>query len=90
LSFDADAYEDLPVSAAAIYANGSGKKKKTTTTSRSAAEDNGLDASLDLPLNGHVTASGFYNHSIRSHSDVEGISLTFTLQAPPREDDIVR
>ncbi|MBS1823607.1 MAG: hypothetical protein JST61_16835 [Acidobacteria bacterium] len=88
MSFDADAYEDMPVSTATIYANGRGRKKTTTTASSSAAEDNGLDALLDFPLNGHITASGFYNHSIRSHYDVEGFSLTFLLQALPREDDV--
>lgn len=86
LSFDVDAYEDLPVSSANIYSTGRSKKKTTTTASSTAAEDNGLDASLDIPLNGHVTFSTFYNHSIRSHNDIAGISLTFVLQ--PKNDGI--
>jgi hypothetical protein len=90
LSFDVDAYEDMPVSPATIYSTGRGRKKTTTIASSTAAEDNGLDASLDVPLSGHVTFSGFYSHSIRSHNDVAGISLTLLLKAPPRENDITK
>jgi hypothetical protein len=51
---------------ATIYFAGRGRKKTTTTASSTPAEDNGFDASLDVPLSGHVTFSGFYNRSIRS------------------------
>jgi len=84
--FEADAYEDLPIGAQTIYSTtGKGKKKVTTATNTGAAEDNGFTNSLDIPLNGHVTLSGFYNRSLRSHIDTAGFSLTFLLRAPPRE-----
>lgn len=89
LSFEADAYEDMPVSASTIYsAAGKGKRKVTTAAATSAAEDNGLTTSLDIPLNGHATLSGFYTHSIRGQYDVEGFSMTFLLKAPPRREGI--
>jgi hypothetical protein len=88
LSFEADLYEDLPVSTSAIYSNTS-KKKVTTASASSAAEDNGLSTSLDIPLNPHLTFSTFYDHSIRSQYDVAGFSLTFLLKAA-REDLLTR
>jgi hypothetical protein len=88
MSFETDMYEELPVSSQTIFSTtGKGKKKKTTSTTSSAAEDNGFSNSLDIPLNRHVTLSGFYNRSLRSHSDTAGFSLTFLLKAPPRRTD---
>jgi hypothetical protein len=84
MSFEADAYEDMPISTSTLYSvTRKGKKKATTTPSSSAAEDNGINTALDIPLNRHTTFSGFYNHSIRSQYDVVGFSLTFLLKAPP-------
>ncbi|WP_263368299.1 hypothetical protein [Edaphobacter bradus] len=75
----------MPLATATIYSTtGKGKKTTTTTPSASAAEDNGINTSLDIPLSGHLTVSGFFDHSIRSQYDVVGFSLTFLLKAPPR------
>jgi hypothetical protein len=87
VSFEADGYEDMPLSTATIYsAAGRGKKTSTMAPSASAAEDNGLNTSLDVPLNGHITVSAFYDHSIRSQYDVVGFLLTFLLKAPPHHN----
>ena len=84
LSLEVDAYEEMPISKANVYATaGRGKKKTTTIASSSAAEDNGIETALDVPFR-HVTFSAFYNHSIRSADDVAGVSLTLLLKAPPR------
>ena len=86
MSFEAEAYEDLPIGAQTLYSTtGKGKKKVTTATSTGIAEDNGFTNSLDIPVASHVTLSGFYNRSLRSHIDTAGFSLTFILKAPPRE-----
>lgn len=85
-SFEADAYESLPISGQTLYSTtGKGKKKVTTATSSGIAEDNGFTTSLDVPVSGHMTLSGTYNRSLRSHIDTVGFSLTFLLKAPPRE-----
>ena len=85
LEFEADAYEELPVAAQTLYSTtGSGKKKKTVATGKSIGEDNGFLNSLDIPLNGHVTLTGFYIRSLRSHIDTAGFTLTFLLKAPPK------
>ncbi len=86
MSFEADAYEELPIAGQTLYSTtGKGKKKVTTATGTSVAEDNGFNNSLDLPLSRHVTLSGFYNRSLRARIDTAGFSLTFLLKAPPRE-----
>lgn len=87
MSFEADVYEELPLTASTIYStSGKGKKKVRTATGTTSSEDNGFDTALDIPLNGHITLSGLYNRSLRSHDDVAGFSLTFLLKAPPREN----
>ena len=91
MSFEADAYEELPLNSATIYSTtGKGKKKVTTATNVGNAEDNGFENSLDIPVSGHLTLSGFYDRSLRDHDDVAGFSLTFLLKAPPRPEDAPR
>ena len=89
MSFEADAYEELPLDKNLVYSTtGKGKKKVTTATNTDPAEDNGFLTSLDIPLSRHVTLSGFYNRSLRDHDDVGGFSFTFLLKAPPRPPEI--
>ena len=85
--FSASAYEELPLSALTLYSStGRGKKKVTTATSKSVGEDNGFETSLDIPVGGHVTLSGFYTRSLRSRTDTAGFSLTFLMKANPRDE----
>ena len=85
-SFEADAYESLPISGQTLFSTtGKGKKKVTTATNSGIAEDNGFMTSLDIPVTGHMTLSSNYNRSLRSHIDTVGFSLTFLLKVPPRE-----
>jgi len=85
MSFEADAYEELPLATDLVYSTtGKGKKKVTTSTNKDPAEDNGFTTALDVPLARHVTLSGFYSRSLRDHDDVGGFSFTFLLKAPPR------
>jgi hypothetical protein len=86
MSFEAEAYEELPLATDLVYSTtGKGKKKKTTATNIGPAEDNGFTTNLDIPLQRHITLSGFYSRSLRDHDDVAGFSLTFLLKAPPKE-----
>lgn len=89
MSFEADAYEELPLDNNLVYSTtGKGKKKVTTATNTDPAEDNGFITSLDIPLSRHVTMSGFYSRSLRDHDDVGGFSFTFLLKAPPQPPEI--
>ncbi len=86
LTFNTEAYEELPVGGQTVFSTtGKGKKKVTTATNTGAAEDNGFLNTLDIPLSGHVTLSGFYNRSLRNHIDTAGFSFTFLLKAPPKD-----
>ena len=95
MSFSSDAYEDLPLSTQTVTSETTnGKKGKqlrliTTTSTKSVGEDNGFLNTLDIPLGGHVTLSGFYNRSLRNKIDTAGFSFTFLLKAPPRGKDSV-
>jgi hypothetical protein len=83
-NFDAEVYEELPVAATTIYSTtGKGKKKVTTATNEGAAEDNGFNTSLDIPLNRHTILTGFYNRSLRNKIDTVGFSFTFLLRPAP-------
>lgn len=84
-TFEADAYEELPLDTDLVYSTtGKGKKKVTTATNIDPSEDNGFITSLDIPLSPHVTLSGFYSRSLRDHNDVAGFSFTFLMKAPPQ------
>ncbi len=89
MTFEADAYEVLPLKPDLIFSTtGKGKKQVTTTTNIGPAEDNGFLTSLDIPLAPHVTLSGFYTRSLRDHDDVGGFSFTFLVKAPPRAEPV--
>ena len=88
-TFSTVAYEDLPLSSQTVTStttNGKkGKQEKiiTTVSQESFGEDNGFLNTLDIPINGHVTLSGFYNRSLRNKTDTAGFSLTFLLRSAP-------
>lgn len=82
--FDAEAYEELPLTKTIIYSTtGKGKKKVTTATNEGAAEDNGFTTELDIPLSRNVVISGFYNRSLRNKIDTAGFGFTFLLKPAP-------
>jgi hypothetical protein len=84
ISFEADAYEELPLAKDLVYSTtGKGKKKVTTSTNEGPAEDNGFTTTLDIPMTRHVTMSGFYNRSLIDHDDTAGFSFTFMLKPQP-------
>jgi hypothetical protein len=89
ITFEADAYEELPLAKNLVYSTtGKGKKKVTTSTNEDPGEDNGFITSLDIPMTPHLTLSGFYSRSLRDRDDVAGFSFTFLLKAPPHLAEI--
>ena len=87
-SFQANAYEQLPVGDQKIYQ--SVKRGKTTTlvvSGHAVTEDNGFTTSLDLPLDAHTTLSTYYSRSLRLHDDIVSIGITYVLRSfkPKRE-----
>ncbi len=93
MEFESDAYEDLPLAAQTVTTtstNGKkGKQLKVTSKSsqESIGEDNGFLNTLDIPLNRHITLSGFYNRSLRNKVDTAGFSLTFLLRGAQKRQE---
>jgi hypothetical protein len=87
MSFETEAYEQLPIGDQKIYGP-SRNGKATVVTGHNVTEDNGFTNSLDIPLTGNFTLSGYYSRSLRIHTDTAAIGLTYVLRAtPPTEDN---
>lgn len=78
-TFQAVAYEQLPLGDSKIYATLTrpGYPAKTVVSGRSVSEDNGFTNSLSVPLTGHWTLQGYYNRSLRLKTDTVGMGITF-------------
>ena len=77
ISFSAAAYEELPLATDLIFSTTTkGKKKIIITTNEDPGEDNGFLTSLTVPLAPHLIMTGFYNRSLRDHTDIAGFSFT--------------
>lgn len=92
LSFQTDAYEQLPIGDQKIYGNMTRRGQTAlVVTGRSVTEDNGFTNSLDIPMDGHTTISGFYSRSLRFRDDIVSVGLTYVLRGAkpqtPEEDD---
>jgi hypothetical protein len=78
--FESDAYEQLPIGDQKIYGP-SRHGKATVVTGHNVTEDNGFTNSLDIPFAGHFTLSGYYNRSLRIHSDTTAIGITYVIRS---------
>lgn len=87
ISFQGDAYEQLPISDQKIYGY-SRRRKATVVTGHNVTEDNGLTNSLDVPVNRHTTLSGYYSHSLRLRTDTAAIGLSYLLRTPSPVEEI--
>jgi hypothetical protein len=82
LILEGDAYEQLPLGNQKIYTNVIRKKKKVPLlVSNGNAEDNGVTVFLDMPFQGHLDVSSYFNHSFRLKDDTAGLTLTFYLKS---------
>ena len=86
ISFESDAYEQLPIGDQKIYGP-SRNGKATVVTGHNVTEDNGFTNSIDVPLKGHFTLSGYYSRSLRLRYDSTAIGLSYVLRSPPITED---
>ena len=86
ISFESDAYEQLPIGDQKIYGP-SRKGRPTVVTGHNVTEDNGFNNALDIPFGGHVTLSGYYSHSLRLHYDTAAIGITYVLRSTALPED---
>jgi len=86
ISFETDAYEQLPIGDQKIYGP-SRNGKATVVTGHNVTEDNGFINSLDVPVGRHVTLSGYYSRSLRQYSDTAAVAITWVFRSTqPTED----
>lgn len=79
ITFNAAAYEELPLDTDLIFSTTiKGKKKITTSTNADPGEDNGFVTSLAIPFSPRFSMAGFYSRSLRDHTDIAGFSFTLT------------
>jgi hypothetical protein len=81
ISFETDAYEQLPIGDQKIYTSKTTKNKTTTVvTGQNVTEDNGFNAALDLTIDSHTIFSSYYSRSLRLHTDTAAVGLTYYLR----------
>jgi len=86
ISFESDAYEQLPIGDQKIYGP-SRNGKATVVTGHNVTEDNGFINALDIPFEGHFTFSGYYSRSLRLHTDTTAVGLTYVMRSAPATED---
>ncbi|MGD0446861.1 MAG: hypothetical protein ABSA39_23235, partial [Edaphobacter sp.] len=87
MSFESDAYEQLPFGNQKIYGP-SRNGKATVVIGHGVTEDNGFTNTLDIPFGGHFTLSGYYSRSLRIHTDTTAVGITYVIRSlPPTEND---
>ena len=86
MSFESDAYEQLPIGDQKVYGP-SRNGKATVVTGHNVTEDNGFTNALDIPVNNHFTLSGYYSRSLRIHTDTAAIGITYVLRSIPTTED---
>ena len=79
-------YEQLPFGTQTIYAKdekpppGQPPPPPGAKVSTGASEDNGLTTYFGVPAGGNVNLSGYYNHSLRQHSNTVSFGVTWVLR----------
>ena len=79
ISFEADAYEQLPVGDQKTYGP-SRNGKATVVTGRNISEDNGFTTAFDVPMGRHSTFSSYYNRSLRFNNDTVAVGITYVIR----------
>ena len=88
MSFEADAYESLPIGDQRVFGTITRKGKTVQVLEGTgAAEDNGFSTSLLSPLGRHLSFTGYYTRSLRQHSDTVGFSFMYALRIPHEKDE---
>lgn len=85
LSFECDAYEQLPIGDQKIY-SAYRKGHPIKVTGFNVTEDNGFISMFDIPLDRRTTFSSYYSRSLRRSVDTVGVSMTFILRGAPQEE----
>ncbi len=90
MSFETDAYEQLPIGDQKIYGP-SRKGRPPIVTGHNVIEDNGFINAVDIPVDRHINFSGYYSRSLRLRYDTAAIGVTYVLRptATTEEDTAI-
>lgn len=78
------AYEQLPLGSQKLYSNSSSASPQTAI---SASEDNGFTTYAGIPFGRYITFGGYYDRSLRNHTDTVSLGFTFFLQGKETVED---
>jgi hypothetical protein len=90
-SFQAVAYEQLPIGDSKVYTTlprpgaptpPGASSPPEVVSGRSVSEDNGFTSTLYIPLTRHLTLQGYYNRSLRLKTDTVGMGISFVARGP--------
>jgi hypothetical protein len=88
MSFEADAYESLPIGDQRVFGTITRRGKTVQVLEGTgAAEDNGFSTSLIAPLGRHLSLMGYYSRSLRQHVDTVGFSFSYALRVPKKKTE---
>jgi len=85
--FQSVAYEQLPIGSQQVYnaVSPPGVPSQPEVTGTGVSEDNGFTTSVGIPLTDHLTLSGYYNRSLRQHTDTVSTGITYVLRGTRRK-----
>jgi len=86
ITFESDAYEQLPIGDQKIYGP-SRHGNATVVVGHNVTEDNGFTNALDVPVDSHITFSGYYSRSLRLHYDIAGVGITLVMRPTSTVED---
>ena len=82
IRFQSTAYELLPIGHQTVYTAVSppGVPSLPAISGNGLSEDNGFTTSLSIPLSDHFTLWGYYNRSLRQHTDTVSTGITYVIR----------
>lgn len=88
--FEAFAYEQLPLGSQTVYSSVGqpGVPTQQVSSGSAFAEDNGFVTLAGIPLNRHLTLSGYYNRSLRRQTDTVSFGFTYVVRGVGRHEQL--
>jgi hypothetical protein len=85
------AYELLPIGNQKVFPTVSqpGAPFSSVVAGTGISEDNGFTTSMGIPLADHLIVGGYYNRSLRQHTDAVSFGATYVLRGTLRRMSLI-
>jgi hypothetical protein len=85
------AYELLPIGSQKVFPTVSapGAPVSPVIAGSGISEDNGFTTSMGVPLTDHLIVGGYYNRSLRQHTDTVSFGMTYVLRGTLRRMSLI-